>query len=86
MDAMARHYERKRHELPGATIVVLRPLLRYSRSRDAYVLRAVGNRAGPVLKRRPPGGRFARPEAGPAAAEPPATKSFPRTLTPRRRP
>jgi hypothetical protein len=26
------------------------PLLRYSGSRDAYVLRAVGNRMGPVLR------------------------------------
>lgn len=28
----------------------LGPMLRYSGSRDAYVLRAVGNRVGPVLR------------------------------------
>ena len=32
-------------------LFVLRPLLHYSRSRDAYVLRAIGNRWGPVLRR-----------------------------------
>jgi hypothetical protein len=29
---------------------LVRPLFRYSTSRDAYVLRFAGNRAGPVLK------------------------------------
>jgi len=29
----------------------MRPLLRYSDSRDAYVLRRVGHRVGPVLRR-----------------------------------
>jgi hypothetical protein len=29
---------------------MLRPLLRYSRARDAYVLRAIGNDYGPVLR------------------------------------
>jgi hypothetical protein len=29
--------------------VVLKPLFRHSYSRDAYVLRVVGNRLGPVL-------------------------------------
>jgi len=32
-------------------LVVLAPLLRYSASRDAYVLRLVGARHGPVLLR-----------------------------------
>jgi hypothetical protein len=32
---------------------MLRPFLRYSASRDAYVLRGVGNRVGPVLRARP---------------------------------
>jgi hypothetical protein len=31
--------------------VLLAPLFRHSRGRDAYVLRGVGNRIGPVLKR-----------------------------------
>ena len=33
-------------------IAALRPLFRYSRSRDAYVLRAVGQTRGPVLRPR----------------------------------
>jgi hypothetical protein len=32
----------------------MRPVLRYSVSRDAYVLRVVGNRTGPVFIRRAP--------------------------------
>jgi len=42
---------RSRRELPLPVLVLLRPLLRYSPSRDAYVLRIVGNRWGPVLRR-----------------------------------
>jgi hypothetical protein len=39
-------------------LTVTRPLLHYSQSREAYVLRLVGNRVGPVLRfdrRRRPG-------------------------------
>jgi hypothetical protein len=49
---------RPRHDLPTPLFVVLRPLFRYSYSRDAYVLRAVGNRLGPVV--RPRGGMTER--------------------------
>ena len=37
--------------------MVMRPFLRYSPSRRAYVLRGVGRHVGPVLRvdRRPPG-------------------------------
>ena len=38
-----------------ATLAVLRPLFRYSAGRDAYVLRIVGNRFGPVLEVASPG-------------------------------
>jgi hypothetical protein len=31
-------------------LLLLRPLLRYSATRDAYVLRLVGRRVGPVLR------------------------------------
>jgi hypothetical protein len=41
---------RPRHSVPGWLLVLLRPLFRYSVTRDAYVLRAVGNRRGPVLR------------------------------------
>jgi hypothetical protein len=30
--------------------MLLRPVLRYSRTRDAYVLRGVGRHVGPVLR------------------------------------
>jgi hypothetical protein len=30
--------------------MLVRPLLRYSRGRDAYVLRVVGGRFGPVMR------------------------------------
>lgn len=43
---------RPRHEVAPALIVLLRPLLRYSSHRDAYVLRLIGHRHGPVLRRR----------------------------------
>ena len=45
-----RHQARPRHYLPPAVLAVLRSLFRYSEGRDAYVLRLVGHRAGPVLK------------------------------------
>jgi hypothetical protein len=41
---------RPRHYLPPYLMLLLRPLLRYSHTRDAYVLRAVGSRRGPVLR------------------------------------
>ncbi|MHB8532447.1 MAG: hypothetical protein ACYDC2_06975 [Solirubrobacteraceae bacterium] len=31
-------------------LALMRPLLRYSRSRNAYILRFVGAKAGPVLR------------------------------------
>ena len=43
---------RPRKEVSPRTLLLLRPLLRYSASRDAYVLRAVGNSRGPVLRNR----------------------------------
>ena len=44
-------------------LLILRPLLRYSATRDAYVLRGIGRSAGPVLRidRR---GRRRQPFAG----------------------
>jgi hypothetical protein len=41
---------RKRHYLNPRLLAMLRPLFRHSPSREAYVLRLVGNRVGPVLK------------------------------------
>ncbi len=42
---------RPRHYLAGHWLVVLKPLFRVSATRDAYVLRGVGGRMGPVLRR-----------------------------------
>ena len=47
----ARLSPRPRHEVPPAVIFGLRPLFRYSVSRDAWVLRGVGTKHGPVLRR-----------------------------------
>ena len=41
---------RRRRYLPAWMLVVLRPAFRYSGSRDAWILRVVGHRFGPVLK------------------------------------
>jgi len=43
--------QRPRHYVSRATLALVRPLFRYSLSRDAYVLRVVGNSRGPVLRR-----------------------------------
>jgi hypothetical protein len=53
---MAGRFHRKRHAVDDAALTALRPLFRYSYSRDAYILRLVGARAGPVLTPK----RFAR--------------------------
>jgi hypothetical protein len=45
-----RDSQRDRRRIRPSTLVVLRPLFRYSAGRDAYVLRIVGNRFGPVLE------------------------------------
>ena len=45
-----RESQRDRKRIRPGTLVVLRPLFRYSAGRDAYVLRIVGNRVGPVLE------------------------------------
>jgi hypothetical protein len=47
-----RNAPRPRRELRPVILVALRPFLRYSTVRDAYVLRVIGNRWGPVLRRR----------------------------------
>jgi hypothetical protein len=41
---------RPRHYVARHWLLLVRPLLRYSRGRDAYVLRIVGGRYGPVLR------------------------------------
>ena len=50
-----RTVKRPRRYVPRPWLVALTPLMRYSESRDAYVLRLVGRQIGPVLRpdRRP---------------------------------
>ena len=44
------HQHRPRRYVSPVLITTLRPLFRRSETRDAYVLRAIGNHAGPVLR------------------------------------
>jgi hypothetical protein len=50
-----RTVQRPRHYVSSRRLMLVRPFLRYSPSRRAYVLRVVGGRLGPVLRidRRP---------------------------------
>jgi hypothetical protein len=54
-----RTVQRPRRYVPERWLVLMRPFLRYSGSRQAFVLRVVGRQIGPVLRvdRRPSGAR-----------------------------
>jgi hypothetical protein len=41
---------RHRRHVPDALLLVLRPIYRYDDDRDAWILRIVGRRLGPVLR------------------------------------
>lgn len=43
--------QRPRHYVPGLILFLVRPLFRYSSTRDAYVVRLIGRSTGPVLRR-----------------------------------
>jgi hypothetical protein len=45
-----RTMKRPRKYVAKHWLTLMRPVLRYSRSRDAYVLRGLGHRIGPVLR------------------------------------
>jgi hypothetical protein len=45
-----RTQQRPRRYVARHWLVLLKPVLRYSATRDAFVLRALGNSAGPVLR------------------------------------
>jgi hypothetical protein len=45
-----RTQQRPRRYVSHHWLMVLKPMLRYSATRDALVLRAIGNSAGPVLR------------------------------------
>jgi hypothetical protein len=43
--------QRPRRYVSPVTLTAMRPVLRYSNTRDAFVLRMVGSHRGPVLRR-----------------------------------
>jgi hypothetical protein len=45
---------RPRHTVSPVVLALLRPALRYSYTREAFVLRGIGNQRGPVLVRATP--------------------------------
>lgn len=47
---------RRRRYVSRIILLLLQPLLRYSSSRDAYVLRVIGGTRGPVLRQERRGG------------------------------
>ena len=51
--ARARRHPRPRRQVELRKFAYIKPLFRYSSSRGAYVLRAVGRKVGPVIQTRP---------------------------------
>jgi len=49
-----REVPRRRREVSHVLVTTLSPLFRYSTTRNAYVLRGIGQRRGPVLCVRTP--------------------------------
>jgi hypothetical protein len=45
-----RTQQRPRRYVSRHWLMALKPMLRYSATRDAFVMRAIGNSAGPVLR------------------------------------
>lgn len=45
-----RTHARERRQITTAKLRLLRPILRYSYARDAYILRLVGDSVGPVFQ------------------------------------
>ena len=45
-------FQRPRHDVSPVVTKSAKPFFRYSQTRDAYVLRVIGNQRGPVLKER----------------------------------
>jgi hypothetical protein len=83
----------RRHVSPWM-LTLLRPLFTYNVHRDAYVLRAIGTRRGPVLRLRRPepeleparSGRFDREQPSPVAvATPQAAPPRGRSERPRKK-
>ncbi len=45
-----RKQQRPRHYVAQHWLLLLKPMFRYSSTRNAFVLRAIGNSSGPVLR------------------------------------
>lgn len=60
--AKANRAPRQRRVAPAWKLALLRPVLRWSNGRGAFVLRFVGNSVGPVYVRVGEGGRGSPPE------------------------
>jgi hypothetical protein len=54
-----RQYPRHRRQVGPVSLRLAKLCFRYDETRDAHVLRLVGNRFGPVLRSRPPIDRLA---------------------------
>jgi hypothetical protein len=46
---MEREVPRRRRRVSPVAVALLAPIFRYSSTRDAYILRGIGGRLGPVL-------------------------------------
>ena len=74
---------RPRRAVPHAALVLLSPIYRYDHDRDAWILRAIGNRYGPVLR---PGRYRTHPRWGARTARArPKREPPPLTIRPRRK-
>jgi hypothetical protein len=78
-----RRYRRRRRYVGSATLTLAGPVLRYSIRRDAYVLRVVGRRFGPVLRHRSRLPRAHPPLGRPSPAFRAARPAVPRVPAPR---
>ena len=78
-NAAQRETPRPRHLVGKRTIRLVRPFFRYSRVRDAYVLRGIGRYRGPVLRLKRPGLRPRPPRVADVNAAGPGVRTRPPT-------
>lgn len=78
-NAAQRETPRPRHLVGKRTLRLVKPFFRYSRVRDAYVLRGIGRSRGPVLRLKRPGLRPRPPRVTDANPAGTAIRSRPPT-------
>ncbi len=78
-NAAQRETPRPRHLVGKRTLRLVKPFFRYSRVRDAYVLRGIGRYRGPVLRLKRPGLRPRPPRVADVNAAGPAVRGRPPT-------